>query len=434
VNQPRVRQGLVLGMSTLAFTVCFMVWMMFAVLGVPIKDLLQLNETQFGLLAATPVLTGSLVRLPLGLLTDRFGGRSVFFLLMLACVTPLYLISHATAYWQFLVLGLFVGLAGGSFSVGIAYVAKWFDKENQGFAMGIFGAGNAGAAVTKFLAPALIAAGSWQLVPKVFSAILFITALLFWFLSAENKDHRSATGATLREQLSSLKDPAVWRYCQYYSIVFGGYVALALWMTKYYVQEYGFSLQSAALLAACFSLPGGVLRAVGGWMSDRWGAQSVTWWVLWVSWICLFLLSYPQTQLQVQTIDGPVDFHIGLSPALFTVLLFVMGIAFAFGKASVFKYIANDYPKNMGAVSGIVGLAGGLGGFVLPILFGALVDLTGVRSSCFMLMYGVVWVSLTWMYFSEIRKSPVLGKAPRLTPSPISSIALGEEHVRSAKA
>ena len=434
MNPPRVRQGLVLGMSTLAFTVCFMVWMMFAVLGVPIKDLLQLNETQFGLLAATPVLTGSLVRLPLGLLTDRFGGRSVFFLLMLACVAPLYLISHATAYWQFLVLGLFVGLAGGSFSVGIAYVAKWFDKENQGFAMGIFGAGNAGAAVTKFLAPALIAAGSWQLVPKVFSAILFITALLFWFLSAENKDHRSATGATLREQLSSLKDPAVWRYCQYYSIVFGGYVALALWMTKYYVQEYGFSLQSAALLAACFSMPGGVLRAVGGWMSDRWGAQSVTWWVLWVSWICLFLLSYPQTQLQVQTINGPVDFHIGLNPALFTVLLFVMGIAFAFGKASVFKYIANDYPKNMGAVSGIVGLAGGLGGFVLPILFGALVDLTGVRSSCFMLMYGVVWVSLTWMYFSEIRKSAVLGKTPLLTPSPISSIALGEEHVRSAKA
>ncbi|QCY12774.1 nitrate/nitrite transporter [Pseudomonas sp. MPC6] len=434
MTQPRVRQGLVLGMSTLAFTVCFMVWMMFAVLGVPIKDLLQLNETQFGLLAATPVLTGSLVRLPLGLLTDRFGGRSVFFLLMLACVAPLYLISHATAYWQFLVLGLFVGLAGGSFSVGIAYVAKWFDKENQGFAMGIFGAGNAGAAVTKFLAPALIAAGSWQLVPKVFSAILFITALLFWFFSAENKDHRSATGATLREQLSSLKDPAVWRYCQYYSIVFGGYVALALWMTKYYVQEYGFSLQSAALLAACFSLPGGVLRAVGGWMSDRWGAQSVTWWVLWVSWICLFLLSYPQTQLQVQTINGPVDFHIGLNPALFTVLLFVMGIAFAFGKASVFKYIANDYPKNMGAVSGIVGLAGGLGGFVLPILFGALVDITGVRSSCFMLMYGVVWVSLTWMYFSEIRKSPVLGKAPPLTQSPFSSIALGEEHVRSAKA
>ncbi|MGH8484502.1 MAG: MFS transporter, partial [Pseudomonas sp.] len=400
-------------------------------LGVPIKELLQLNETQFGLLASTPVLTGSLVRLPLGMLTDRFGGRIVFFVLMLACVLPIYLISEATQYWQFLVLGLFVGLAGGSFSVGIAYVAKWFDKSNQGLAMGIFGAGNAGSALTKFLAPAIIAAASWQMVPKVYSAIMFITAMLFWFLTYENKAHCVPSSVSLGEQLKTLKDPRVWRYCQYYSIVFGGYVALALWMTKYYVEEYGFNLQSAALLAACFSLPGGVLRAVGGWMSDRWGAQSVTWWVLWVSWICLFLLSYPQTQLQVQTLNGPLDFHIGLSPVLFTVLLFIIGIAFAFGKASVFKYIANDYPQNMGAVSGIVGLAGGLGGFVLPIMFGALVDLTGVRSSAFMLMYGVVWVSLIWMYFSEIRKRPLLGKQPQATSSPFSSIAQGEDHVGS---
>ena len=414
MSRAKVQQALVLSMSTLAFTVCFMVWMMFAVLGVPIKELLQLNETQFGLLAATPVLTGSLVRLPLGMLTDRFGGRVVFFLLMLACVLPIYLIAEATAYWQFLVLGLFVGLAGGSFSVGIAYVAKWFDKDNQGLAMGIFGAGNAGSALTKFLAPALIAYGSWQLVPQVFSAILFITALLFWFFTSDNKAHRVASSVSLREQLAALKDPAVWRYCQYYSIVFGGYVALALWMTKYYVQEYGFSLQTAALLAACFSLPGGVLRAVGGWMSDKWGAQSVTWWVLWVSWVCLFLLSYPQTDFTIQTVNGPKTFHIGLNVWVFTALMFVIGIAWAFGKASVFKYIADDYPQNMGAISGIVGLAGGLGGFILPILFGALVDLTGVRSSAFMLLYGVVWVSLIWMYVSEIRKTPLMGRASAL--------------------
>ena len=402
MSRAKVQQALVLSMSTLAFTVCFMVWMMFAVLGVPIKELLQLNETQFGLLAATPVLTGSLVRLPLGMLTDRFGGRVVFFLLMLACVLPIYLIAEATAYWQFLVLGLFVGLAGGSFSVGIAYVAKWFDKDNQGLAMGIFGAGNAGSALTKFLAPALIAYGSWQLVPQVFSAILFITALLFWFLTSDNKAHRVASSVSLREQLAALKDPAVWRYCQYYSIVFGGYVALALWMTKYYVQEYGFSLQTAALLAACFSLPGGVLRAVGGWMSDKWGAQSVTWWVLWVSWVCLFLLSYPQTDFTIQTVNGPKTFHIGLNAWVFTALMFVIGIAWAFGKASVFKYIADDYPQNMGAISGIVGLAGGLGGFLLPIMFGALVDITGVNSTVFMLMWGITLVSLMWMYWTEI--------------------------------
>ena len=406
-----MQQGLVLGMSTVAFTICFMIWMMFAVLGVPIKEIFQLNETQFGLLAATPVLTGSLVRLPLGMLTDKFGGRIVFFMLMLVCVLPIYLISEATAYWHFLMLGLFVGLAGGSFSVGIAYVAKWFDKSNQGLAMGIFGAGNAGSALTKFIAPAIIAAGSWQMVPKVYSAIMFITALLFWFLTSENKAHRVASTVTLKSQLQALKDPAVWRYCQYYSIVFGGYVALALWMTKYYVQEYGFSLQAAALLAACFSLPGGVLRAVGGWMSDKWGAQSVTWWVMWVSWVCLFLLSYPQTDFTIQTVEGSRTFHIGLNAWVFTGLMFVVGIAFAFGKASVFKYISDDYPENMGVISGIVGLAGGLGGFVLPIMFGALVDLTGVRSSAFMLLYGVVWVSLIWMYFSEVRKTPLMGKA-----------------------
>jgi NNP family nitrate/nitrite transporter-like MFS transporter len=405
-------------MSTLAFTVCFMIWMMFAVIGVPIKELLQLNETQFGLLAATPVLTGSLVRLPLGMLTDKFGGRLVFFLLMLTCVLPIYLISAATEYWHFLVLGLFVGLAGGSFSVGIAYVAKWFDKQNQGFAMGIFGAGNAGAAVTKFVAPAIIAAASWEMVPKVYSAIMFITALLFWFLTSEDKSHRVASTVTFKQQLLALKDPAVWRYCQYYSIVFGGYVALALWMTKYYVAEYGFNLQTAALLAACFSLPGGVLRAIGGWMSDKWGAQSVTWWVMWVSWICLFLLSYPQTDFTIQTVNGPKTFHIGLNEYVFTVLMFVIGIAWAFGKASVFKYISNDYPQNMGVISGIVGLAGGLGGFILPIMFGALVDLTGVRSSCFMLLYGVVWVSLIWMYFSEVRKTPLMGKGAQ---SPVPS-------------
>ena len=411
--QRNVQQGLVLGMSTTAFTICFMVWMMFAVLGVPIKELLDLNETQFGLLAATPVLSGSLVRLPLGMLGDRFGGRIVFFVLMLVCVLPIYLISAATAYWHFLVLGLFVGLAGGSFSVGIAYVAKWFDTSNQGLAMGIFGAGNAGSALTKFLAPAIIAAASWQMVPKVFSAILFVTAVLFWFFTFDDKSHRVSSSVSLREQLATLKDPRVWRYCQYYSIVFGGYVALALWMTQYYVGEYGFSLQNAALLAACFSLPGGVLRALGGWMSDRWGAQSVTWWVMWVSWVCLFVLSYPQTDVTVHTVDGTRSFHLGLNVWVFTALMFIVGVAWAFGKASVFKYIADEFPDRMGAVSGIVGLAGGLGGFVLPILFGALVDLTGVRSSNFMLMYGVVWVSLIWMYLSEVRKTPVLGARDR---------------------
>ncbi len=399
----------VLIVSTLGFTTCFMVWMMFGVIGIPIRKTLNLNATEFGILTAMPVLTGSLIRVPLGMWTDKFGGRIVMFWLMMACVIPIWLIGYATEYWQFLVLGLFVGLAGGSFSVGTPYVARWFQRKNQGFAMGVYGAGNSGAAVNKFVAPALLIAFGWVAVPQVYAAVMLGTAILFWLFSYSDPRHLVDSKVTWRQQLVALKDPAVWKYCQYYSIVFGGYVALSLWMTQFYVAEYGFSIQLAALLAACFSLPGGVLRAVGGLMSDKWGAHKVTWWVLWVSWICLFLLSYPQTDMTITTVAGPKTFHVGLNPWMFTALMFVMGMAWAFGKASVFKYISDEYPHNIGVISGIVGLAGGLGGFLLPIMFGILLDLTGIRTSCFMLMYGVVWVSLIWMYWTEVRRAEVIG-------------------------
>jgi NNP family nitrate/nitrite transporter-like MFS transporter len=387
-----------------------MVWMMFGVIGIPIKKALDLNATQFGLLMATPVLTGSLIRVPLGIWTDKYGGRIVMTILMALTVPAIYLMSYATAYWHFLTIGLFVGLAGGSFSVGTPYVARWFPKHQQGFAMGIYGAGNSGAAVNKFVAPALVVAFGWAMVPQVYAAIMFGTVLLFWFFSYSDPTHLVSTDVKFIDQLKALKDPKVLKYCQYYSIVFGGYVALSLWMVQYYVGEFGLEIRSAALLAACFSLPGGVLRAVGGWLSDKWGAHSVTWWVLWVSWICLFLLSYPQTDFTIATITGPKTFHFGLNVYVFTALMFVLGIAFAFGKASVFKYISDDYTGNIGTISGVVGLAGGLGGFVLPIMFGALMDLTGIRSSAFMLMYGVVWVSLIWMYWTEVRRSEIMGK------------------------
>ena len=398
------KQVSVLTASTTAFTVCFAVWVMFSIIGIPIKETLKLSETQFGLLAAIPILTGSLIRLPLGMWTDKFGGRVVFFLLMLAAVVPIYLISYATKYWHFLVLGLFVGVAGGSFSVGISYTARWFEKSRQGFAMGIFGAGNAGAAVTKFVAPALVVAAGWQAVPKVYAVALLVTALLFWVFSHTDPAHRVATTVTLREQLAALKDPRVWKYSQYYSLVFGGYVGLSLWMTKYYISEYGFGLKQAALIASIFVLPSGVIRAAGGWMSDKWGAHTVTWWVMWTSWICLGLLSIPQTTLTFNTVSGPETVHVGLNAWVFTALLAVVGLAWGFGKASVFKYISDEYPHNIGVISGIVGLIGGLGGFLLPIKFGALLDLTGVRSSAFMLLFGITTVSVVWMQLSTMAK------------------------------
>ena len=177
------KQISVLTMNTLAFAVNFAVWTMFSIIGIRIKQQLNLNETEFGLLVATPILTGSLVRLPLGILTDRFGGRIVFFIQMIIVAIPIYGLAFATQYWQYLTLGLFVGLAGGSFATGIAYTSAWFSKERQGTAMGIFGAGNAGSAITNLVAPLLVVAYGWRMVPQVYSIAMLIMAVLFWLFT-----------------------------------------------------------------------------------------------------------------------------------------------------------------------------------------------------------------------------------------------------------
>jgi NNP family nitrate/nitrite transporter-like MFS transporter len=398
----------VLLVSTLAFAICFAAWLMFGVTGIPIRKELGLNASEFGLLTATPVLTGALFRLPLGIWTDRFGGRIVMFILLVACAVPLWLSSYATALWQFLLLGLALGLVGASFAVGTPYTSRFFPKAKKGLAMGVFGAGTTGAAINMFVAPPLVAAYGWQSVPRVYAVALLITAALFWLLSAPDPG-RSGTAVPIRQQLAVLRDPRVWKYCQYYSIVFGGFTAVSVWMPQYFVNEYHFPIGQAALMAASFALPAGVLRALGGYLSDRFGAHNVTWWVLWVAWIDLFLLSYPQTDFVIQTIRGPLTFHLSLPSWGFAMLLFILGIAMACGMASTFKYISDDFPTNMGPVSGIVGLAGGLGGFLLPILFGVMLDLTGIYSSCFMLLYGIVWVSLILAYITEVRRTRVIG-------------------------
>jgi NNP family nitrate/nitrite transporter-like MFS transporter len=404
---PRSRAIAVLLVSTLAFAATFAAWMMLGVTGIPIRNELGLSASQFGLLTATPILTGALLRVPFGIWTDRYGGGAVMTLLLVGCAVPLWLSSYAAQFWQFIAIGLALGAVGATFSVGTPYVARFFPK-NRGFAMGVFGAGVSGAAINMFVAPQLITHFGWQSVPRVYAVILLLVALLFRLVALPDPG-RNANPPSLRAQLGVLRDPRVWKYCQYYSIVFGGFTALSIWMPQYFLSQYQLPIAQAALLAACFSLPGGLLRALGGWLSDRFGAQNVTWWVLWAAWICLFLLSYPRTDLIIQTVREPLAFHIGLPIWMFAGLLFVLGISFACGMASTFKYIGDDFPENMGVVSGIVGMAGGLGGFLLPVMFGALLDFTGIPSSCFMLLYGIVWVSLILLYVTEIRRIRVIG-------------------------
>ncbi len=423
----------VLAMNTLAFTVNFAIWTMFSIIGIRIKSELGLNETEFGLLVATPILTGSLVRLPLGVLTDRYGGRIVYFIQMLLVAIPTYGLAFATQYWQYLVIGLFVGLAGGSFAIGIAYTSAWFSKEKQGTAMGIFGAGNAGAAVTNLVAPLIVVAFGWRTVPQVYSVAMLVMAVIFWFFTfpdpkqmerSQKKQHLS-----LGEQLAPLTEARVWRFGLAYYFVFGGFVALALWLPKYYIGEYGLDLKTAAFISMFFTLPSGVIRALGGWVSDRWGGDTVTWWVFWVCIVCLFFLSYPATTLTVHGIKGDFSIGIAVGVVLFTVLVFIVGMAQGIGKASVYRSLADYYPNNMGSVGGLVGVIGGLGGFTLPIMFGIAADATQVRSSTFMLMYAVLAGVMIWTWAAaRSERAEILEKDTRLRDQMV------QEHLLEARA
>jgi len=401
------KQWSVLSMNTLAFACNFAVWTMFSIIGIKIKQELNLTDTQFGVLVATPILTGSITRLPLGIMTDRFGGRIVFFIQMLLDAIPTYGLAFADQYWQYLIIGLFVGLAGGSFAIGIAYTSAWFEDKRQGTAMGIFGAGNAGAAITNLVAPLIVVAFGWRMVPQVYSAAMVIMALIFWFLTfpdpAQQERARSGQHKSLASQLAPLKELRVWRFGLYYYFVFGGFVAMALWLPKYYVGEYGLDLKTASFITMLFTLPSGLVRAAGGWASDKVGARAVNWWVFWISMGALFLLSYPQTSMVIVGIDGNIAFDIGLNMWLFTFLVFVVGIAQGFGKASVYRIIHDYYPDNMGSVGGMVGVIGGLGGFTLPIFFGILSDTFNIRSSCFMLMFILVAICLLWMNYAILQ-------------------------------
>ena len=394
-----------IGSSTLSFTVCFAVGTIFSIIGVRIKQDLGLNETEFGILVATPILTGSLSRIFLGIWTDQYGGRLVFFVLMVTTSVAVWLLSLVDTYLMFLVAALGVGLAGGSFAVGIAYVSRWYPRERQGTALGIFGMGNVGAAVTNFGAPFLLVAFGWQSVAQIYAAVLLVMAFVFLLVTrtdpvVRNRRQRGEKPESVAIAIAPLRDLQVWRFSLYYFFVFGAFVALALWLPRYYVGAYGLDIRSAGMLAAAYALPASIFRALGGWMSDKWGARKVMYWTFGVSVTACFFLSYPATDYVVHGIDGPIQFTMAVGIVPFAILTIVLGFFMSLGKAAVYKHIPVYYPDHVGSVGGLVGMIGGLGGFVLPIAFGVMNDLTGVWTSCFMLLFALVAVALIWMHFA----------------------------------
>jgi NNP family nitrate/nitrite transporter-like MFS transporter len=407
----------VLWLSTIGFTVLFAVWLMFGVLGISLRQELGLTPIQLSWLTAVAILNGSIWRLFFGILADREGGRRVFTAMLLLTAIPTYLVSRAGSYDELLLYSFLVGIAGNSFSVGIAWNSAWFPAQRQGFALGVFGAGNVGASVTKLIGPALIAVvpaagyfggfvpGGWRFLPFLYAVLLVVTGLAMWFLTPA-RDLRPSRGRPLRDMVRPLKHVEVWRFSLYYVVVFGAYVALAAWIPRYYVDVYHLPLAEAALLTTLFIFPASLLRPLGGWLSDRYGARHVMYWSFGTMLVACAFLALPNGHvvLQVPTRVSPSGtletLHYQVNAFWFTALVVLVGVAMGVGKAAVYKYIPEYFPKDVGAVGGLVGLLGALGGFFLPPLFAYTELLTGLPQTTFGILFLLTLASLVWLHLT----------------------------------
>ncbi|HWR34139.1 MAG TPA: MFS transporter [Chitinophagaceae bacterium] len=464
----------ILFFNTLSFTVCFAVWMFNGVLVAFLVDnqLFKWSPVEIGWLLAIPVLTGSIFRLHGGIWTDKYGGKWMMGGLLLLCSIPMFLVSYANSFTAFALCSLGFGLAGTGFSIGIASTSMWYPKEWQGRALGIFGMGNFGAGITTLVAPTLLKKltdngtnlEGWRQLPKIYAAVLVIIAIIF-LLFTKNKKSEAAKGKSFIKMIAPLKQVRVWRFGLYYYLVFGCFVALSQWLVPYYVNMYSVSLVTAGLLATIFSMPSGLIRALGGWLSDKVGARKVMYWIFVASCVICFFLIIPQMEIQspgkgilakrngtvgfvsdsmikIDDLNYPLDVkksiedsksgfsvfptkrtwqepnvkvgdlvkkkqlvakgttHINFQANIWiaTFLIFLVGIVWGIGKAAVYKHIPNYFPNDVGAVGGMVGVLGGLGGFFSPIIFGYLLQGTGLWTSMWIFLWAVSILCLWWMH------------------------------------
>lgn len=294
----------ILFLNTIAFSVCFACWTLNGVLVTYLVDKGFFNwyVVEVGWLLGIPILSGSIFRLPIGILTDKFGGKIIFSLLLILCSIPLFLLPYATSFWSFAVLSFLFGLVGTSFAVGIGYTSVWYPQNWQGRALGIFGMGNAGAALTTFAAPTLLNSFSqsdpengWKMLPVTYALVLVAMGFLF-ILFAKNKKPLGDS-KDIKTLLTPLKKIRVWRFGAYYFLVFGCFVAYSQWLLPNFMNVYQTTLVMGGMFAAMFSLPSGVIRAFGGYLSDKYGARKVMYWVLGSSIVISFLLMFPKMEI-----------------------------------------------------------------------------------------------------------------------------------------
>lgn len=376
-----------LTLATIAFAMCFSAWGMLAPLAPKVQDSLDLSNTETGVMIAVPVILGSLLRIPLGWLTDKLGGRLVFAGMLAYSAAAALLVGFATSYVTLLGAGFLLGVAGASFAVGIPFTAEWFPPERQGFALGVYGVGNIGTAVAAFSVPFLYNEFGQAAAGITFAAVIGAYALI-WVWAARD----APVVRHLRPRYSEVLRAGwrLWRLAFFYFVTFGGFVALAIFLPKLLKDWFDYSLTDAGLRAGGFTVVATAARPLGGWLSDRVGASRV----LMVSFIGVGL---DAAGLAWQASD----------PAIVPVTIFCLTMAgfLGLGNGAVFKMVPAEFPEATGAATGIVGAAGGIGGFFPPLVMGVVKDATGefVLGFVFLVVFACVCVGVV----APLVKAPV---------------------------
>jgi NNP family nitrate/nitrite transporter-like MFS transporter len=371
--------------STTAFAVSFAVWGLLSALAPTFAQTYRLSATEKSLMIAIPVLLGSLGRLPTGMLADRFGGRRVFAALLIIAAIPAALIGLSTSFTQLIILGLFLGLAGTTFSVGVGFTSKWFSSEKQGTALGVFGMGNIGQSIAVFGAPVLAAfVGAWRPVFFIFAAVSLGWGIVFYLFARDAT--QAAKPKTLVENLSLLKrSPLAWVLSLFYFLTFGGFVALAIYLPTLLRDTFGLTPTDAGARTAGFVVLATLMRPVGGLLADKVGGERV---LLLVFVLCAgFSLLMACAWMPVFTIGA-----LGGAATL------------GLGNGAVFKLVPQLFPKETGTVTGLVGAFGGLGGFFPPLVLGVIRDATGAYTLGFVFLALFALMCLAVNYFVFLRR------------------------------
>ncbi|HSB10535.1 MAG TPA: MFS transporter [Blastocatellia bacterium] len=380
MNQPgdsRSRNSFQLLLGTGAFAFCFAVFGSVSAMMPIIRKQLGLSPIQVSVAIAIPVLLGSLGRIPLGILTDRFGGRLIFSIVMACSVVPAMLMGFVSQYWQLVSCGLFIGIALASFSVGVGFVSGWYPPEKQGTALGIYGAGNIGQSLAAFGSPLLADSLGFKWGFWTFGLLLLAWLLVFW-IGARNAPRRGPT-RSLGDMLRPLRDSMSWVLSLYYFLTFGGFVAMAIYLPTFLTELFGLTPQDAGLRTAGFVVLATAMRPVGGWLADRIGGRTILLWV------------FPITAAMAIFMACPLM-------STFTIGALGMAAGIGLGNGAVFKLVPEYFPQSVGSVTGLVGAAGGLGGFFPPLVVGGVREATGAFTwgFIFLSVFAIICLIVVW--------------------------------------